>query len=652
MLRSILFSCLLFPLLACTNKAETESLLPPIPHTNIQPTSPRFEIRMIHIDVARHFFSVEVVERYIDTLARYNFNYIHMHLMDDQGWRLPIEGYEKLINVGSKRIEPDGMPYEGHFTQAELKHLVAYAQKKGITLMPEFDVPGHCRAALAAYPELSCKGAPQTVGNNAPSTKPFCSTLCIGNPKTMDMVKKVIDTLCDIYPSPYIHLGGDECDVSPWKTCEKCQSYMKKNKLKNEREIQTHFMNELAAYLHSKGRTMVAWDEYTETDYPPFEPKPIIMVWQGSNHLQPVLDKGFKVIYTPADYSYLDYAQGVASSEPTANHQRLLSETYRFPTPDNPNIIGGSGCLWAEQITNESTLNYMVFPRALALAEIFQHGNNRLPWSDFSKRVLPHVMDLNAHGWPASASAFQPIPQPVLGAKTPTFTLKSEIQIDSFYINIPKEGTPRTLKATRAHEPLVVTGLNTLVETTSDPIEKTNQNSVFFYVSAHKGVGALDVKNSSQPDTKYNGQNGVASLADGLHLRENKIMGRAYGIHYKHPFYTGYRNHDSQLVFYFKFDRLEPISSIIIPSLNDYNSWIFAPEKIEVIINGKTYPLVDRHLEKINPYCTLSEHELPPLEKPIMTDELEIRITPLTLPKGHFGAGQNAWTFLSEIIIL
>lgn len=350
---------------------------------------PRFGYRGMHLDVARHFFSVDFIKKYIDNLALHNINTFHWHLTDDQGWRVEIKQYPKLTEIGSKRKgtlighneidkphQFDTIPHEGFYTQDELKDIVQYAEDRFITIIPEIDLPGHMLAALAAYPELGCIGKDYEVGMR---WGVYDDVLCAGNDKTFEFVENVLTEVLNIFPSKFIHIGGDECPKTKWEKCPKCQQRIKDLKLigKNghtkEQELQSYYMTRVEAFLNDKGRNIIGWDEIIEGG---IAPNATIMSWRGINGGIVAAREGHDVIMTPYNYLYFDYNQGEdASKEPLNIGGYLpLEKVYGFePVPqelteeEKRHIIGVQANLWTEYFKTEDVVEYMQMPRLDAL---------------------------------------------------------------------------------------------------------------------------------------------------------------------------------------------------------------------------------------------------------------------------------------------
>ena len=342
---------------------------------------PRFRYRGFMIDVGRHFFPVSYLKQMIDLMALHNINYFHWHLTEDQGWRIEIKKYPKLTEIGSKRDSTiidwetkkfDGKPHSGFYTQDEAREIVRYAADRFITVVPEIDLPGHTTAALASYPELGCTGGPYKV---LCSFGVFPDVLCAGNDQTLQFTKDVLDEIMDIFPSEYIHIGGDECPKSRWEKCPKCQAKIKELGIKalpkhsKENQLQTYFKSELEKEINAHGRRMLGWDEVLEGG---LTPNSTIMSWRGIQGGIEAARQHHDVIMTPIQRLYF--------SNPRINKMtgfEWMNRVYNFePVPaeltdaEKKFVIGTQGCIWTEWTADSTKMEWQILPRMAALSEI------------------------------------------------------------------------------------------------------------------------------------------------------------------------------------------------------------------------------------------------------------------------------------------
>lgn len=351
--------------------------------------TPRFSWRGMHLDCSRHFFSVEFVKKFIDLLALHNMNIFHWHITDDQGWRIEIKKWPKLIEVGSHRTGTiigtnsdidDRIPYGGYYTQAEAREIVAYAAARHITVVPEIDMPGHMLAALASYPELGCTGGPYQVGHYWGVYK---DVLCVGNPKVYQFVEDVLTEMMDIFPSEVIHIGGDETPTEKWESCPKCQGI---------KEKQAHFTKRVFDFLTSKGRRALGWDEILDGS----PQDAMIMSWRGTAPGAKAAEAGHDVIMAPTTHCYLDYQQveDVLFEPSRCGGFIPIEKVYSLdPAPDSlsvearQHILGTQANLWSEYMTNEAMVEYQALPRMTALAEVQWTMPERKNFDDFKQRL-------------------------------------------------------------------------------------------------------------------------------------------------------------------------------------------------------------------------------------------------------------------------
>jgi hexosaminidase len=373
--------------------------------------APRFGYRGMMLDVARHFQPVEFVKKYIDLLALHNINRFHWHLTDDQGWRIEIDAYPKLMEISSMRKETvigrntgeyDGTPHGGYYTKEELKEIVQYADERYITIIPEVDLPGHMLAALAAYPELGCTGGPYEV---AREWGVFEDVLCPGKEETFTFLEAVLTEVMEIFPSRYIHIGGDEAPKTRWEKCPDCQARIKELGLKDrnghtaEHYLQSYVTARIEKFLNDHGRSIIGWDEILEGE---LAPNATVMSWRGMDGGIKAAQMGHDVIMSPTDYCYFDYYQTQhTEGEPLAIGGYLpLEKVYSFePAPDQltaeqkNHILGAQANLWTEYISDPEHVEYMTLPRLAAMSEVQWMKPGKKEYAAFLKR-LPRLLSL------------------------------------------------------------------------------------------------------------------------------------------------------------------------------------------------------------------------------------------------------------------
>jgi hexosaminidase len=397
---------LLPPEIFSTNKvAGLQLIMPCVSITD----KPRYEHRGFMLDVGRHFMPISFVKKMIDLLAMHKMNVLHWHLTDDQGWRIEILKYPRLTQVGSVRAETvegkmtynqplkfDGKPHSGFYTQDEIREVVKYAQEKYVTIIPEIEMPGHALAALAAYPELGCTGGPYGVARIWGVIEDvYCPT-----EKTFKFIEDVLTEVLEIFPSQYIHIGGDECPKTSWKQSKFCQDLMRTQGLKDEHELQSFFIKRIDRFLTSKGRKLMGWDEILEGG---LSPNATVMSWRGIQGGIDAAKQNHDVVMTPSTHVYIDYYQSHAAFEPLGIGGFLtLEKVYSYdPTPtelkpeEAKHILGAQVNLWTEYIATPEHAEYMTFPRACALAELTWTSSINKNFADFSRRLETHFKRLD-----------------------------------------------------------------------------------------------------------------------------------------------------------------------------------------------------------------------------------------------------------------
>ena len=370
---------------------------------------PRFAWRGLHLDVARHFFPVPFVERLIDLMALYKFNTFHWHLTDDQGWRIEIRSRPRLTEIGARRAatprphdrtQSDGTPCAGHYTQDEVRRVVAYAAERGVTVVPEIEMPGHSQAALASYPELGCTGAGCEVATTWGIKK---EVLCAGRETTFTFLEEVLEEVLELFPGPFIHVGGDECPKHAWRSCGCCQARVASEGLADEDELQSWFIRRVAGWLADRGRRLVGWDEILEGG---LAPGATVMSWRGSDGGVAAAQAGHDVVMSPNTHCYFDYYQSrdTAAEPPAIGGHLPLDHVYSFePVPpvlaEHANhVLGVQGNIWTEYIATAAQVEYMAFPRALALAEVAWTAAELRSAADFRGRLDAHRPRLDRIG--------------------------------------------------------------------------------------------------------------------------------------------------------------------------------------------------------------------------------------------------------------
>jgi hexosaminidase len=383
-----------------------------LPFVSIE-DAPRFGYRGLHLDVGRHFYDVDFVKHYIDVLARYKLNVFHWHLTEDQGWRVEIDAFPLLTEVGAwrretvveKNLDPyigDGIPHGGFYTKEEIRDVIAYAAERHVTIVPEIDIPGHTGAVLAAYPELGCHEGPYEVK----TTWGIMEDILCPSEETFDFLYQVFSEVAELFPGPYIHIGADEVPKIQWEESPVAQEVMRREGLEGEEALQSWFVRRIEAHLNSLGKQLIGWDEILEGG---LAPNATVMSWRGTIGGIEAAQMGHDVIMTPTDYMYFDFYQGDPETEPLAmnwaNRLTPLDTVYAFePVPDEltademPHILGAQGNVWTEYISTPEYVEYMAYPRAIALSEVVWSPKSARDLDDFYARLALNLRHLERLG--------------------------------------------------------------------------------------------------------------------------------------------------------------------------------------------------------------------------------------------------------------
>lgn len=372
----------------------------PLPPVTIE-DAPRFSWRGGHLDVCRHFFPLETVKAYIDWLAWHKFNVFHWHLTEDQGWRLEIKKYPRLTEIGAWRQGGGGERYGGFYTQEEAREVVDYAAQRQIVVVPEIEVPGHAVAALAAYPELGCLGKELSVET---TWGVFEDVYCPGKESVFTFLEDVFDEVCEIFPSAYIHVGGDECPKKRWETCPDCQKRISDESLSDVEALQSYTIRRVEELLLARGRKLIGWDEILEGG---LAPQATVMSWRGDVGGITAAQAGHDVIMCPNSHCYLDHKQIDDPDETVGRPMDVctLEKCYQYePLPaalkeaQAGQVLGSQANVWTEYIRTPKELEYAVFPRLCALSEVFWSQPQRRDFGDFKHRLQGHVEQLGERG--------------------------------------------------------------------------------------------------------------------------------------------------------------------------------------------------------------------------------------------------------------
>lgn len=617
---------------------------------------PRFGYRGMMLDVARHFRTVDFVKKYIDMLALHNINNFHFHLTEDQGWRIEIKAYPKLTEVGSKRSETvigrntgeyDGIPHEGFYTQEDIKEIVAYAKERYINVVPEIDLPGHMLAALASYPELGCTGGPYEVERR---WGVFDDVLCAGQEKTYEFLETVLGEVLELFPSKYVHIGGDESPKVRWEKCPRCQAKIRELGLKSDKKhakefyLQSYVTERMEKFLNKNGRSLIGWDEILEGK---LAPNATVMSWRGMAGGIEAAKLGHNVIMTPTTYVYFDYYQSKdVENEPLAIGGYLpLKQVYAFePVPnvltdeEKKHIIGAQANLWTEYVKTEEHAEYMVLPRMAALAETQWMQPEKKNYENFIER-LPRLVSLYdllgynyaKHIFDVEATLETNIEK---GSLDVTFST-----IDDAPIYYTLDGSEPTTASTLYQGTISITKDADIkaVAIRDGKSSKVFKENVKLAKSSLKPI-VLHTK----PANSY-GYTGAGMMNDGLYgTSTNYRTGRWMGFV------------DNDLVVTIDMKEPTEISTANIRTAVVTGDWIMDAKEIvvEASNDNKKFKRIKRKFVKdthTTHWQDIVEHSLE--FKPTLARYFKVTVKTNTLPKWHAGKGRKAFLFVDEIAL-
>jgi hexosaminidase len=603
---------------------------------------PQFKYRGMHLDVGRHFFSVDFIKKYIDLMARLKMNTFHWHLTEDQGWRIEIKKYPKLQEIAAFRNETlvghynnqphqfDGKKYGGFYTQEQIKEVVAYANTRQVTIIPEIEMPGHSQAAIAAYPALGCTGEQVEV---ATKWGVFDEVYC---PKesTFKFLEDVIDEVVTLFPGKYIHIGGDEAPKTNWKRCAHCQRLIKEKGLKDEHGLQSYFIARMEKYINSKGKQIIGWDEILEGG---LAPNATVMSWRGTSGAIEAAKEGHDVILTPGSHCYFDHYQSEDENEPLAIGGFLpLEKVYHFnPIPkelteeESKYVLGAQGNVWTEYMKTEKQVEYMAFPRAVALSEVVWSSPENKNYSDFINRLEQYQkrldqLDVNyanhmysVKGELKNTEGNVTYQLNATSSSYPIYYATDKSAPSKLYVNPIPVDSSMTIKAVILDSNAIALG------------------AIFQQkINLHKGVGAK-ILIDKKPHPAYN--------AGGKNALINGISGN--NKRYGDKEWLGFSGEDIEITI--KFENPTNINSIATRFFNGNGQWIYAPKRVTLYVNDddSTYSAEVSVTDDLTAKVAVKF-------KNTMVTSIRLKIPSFgIIPEGKQGAGHKPWTFIDEIII-
>ena len=609
---------------------------------------PEFKYRGMHLDVGRHLYSVDFIKKYIDMMARLKMNTFHWHLTEDQGWRIEIKKYPKLQEIAAFRETTlvghyndvphqfDGKRYGGYYTQEQIKEIVAYAEARQVTIIPEIEMPGHSQAAIAAYPALGCTGNKVKV---ATKWGVFEEIYC---PKesTFKFLEDVIDEVVELFPGNYIHIGGDEAPKTRWKNCPHCQKLIKEKGLKDEDELQRYFIERMEKYLNSKGKQLIGWDEILEGG---LTPNATVMSWRGTKGAIEAAKAGHYTIMTPTSHCYFDYYQSDNEKEPLAIGGFLpLEKVYGFhPIPkeltekESRYVLGAQGNVWTEYMPNEKDVEYMAFPRMIALSEVVWSKAENKDYADFINRLELYHKRLDA--WNVNYANHLYDVTGELKNHRDQLTFELDCPSDSYPIYFSIDGSEPFLKYNRPIDVNASMRIKAVVKDGNQKLGRVFTQEINF----HKGIDA-EVRIDEDPHPSYN--------AGGKEALINGITGS--NQRYGDKEWLGFWGVNIKITM--KFRQPKKLNKIKTRFYNGHGQWIYAPKHIAARIILEDGDVVANKF-------IVNQGDISPIipvdmrfstRSPMVAKEIVLMIPNYgEIPEGKQGAGHKAWTFIDEIVI-
>ena len=634
-----------------TELVKRDWLVPAVTITD----APQYQWRGLMLDVSRHFFPKEYILKTLDRMAMLKLNTFHFHLVDNEGWRIEIKKYPKLTEVGAWRVDqedklwdertpnpanafanPATAPkkYGGFYTQEDIKEIVAYATARGITVIPEIEMPAHAMSAIAAYPELSCHKRP--IGVPSGAVWPITDIYCAGQEETFDFIEEVLTEVLALFPSQYIHVGGDEATHTEWERCPKCQLRMKEHQLKNVHQLQSYFIRRIDDFLTSKGRTLVGWDEIMDGG---LAKNAVVMNWRGIEVGKKALAQGNPIVLTSD--CYIDNYQGLPDYEPQANGGYLpLKKLYNYDlekealadaSVEKSKVLGTQANLWAEHVDSTEHSEYMLFPRLLALAEISWTNDKLKDWDSFMRRTQHFMQRMDVMGIHYARSVYQVVP--TVENKEGNIYLKLECEVPNADIRYALGDTPIE-KGEKYTAPIAIKGTTTY----KAAVFSANATNTITsgQITFHKAIGK-PVSYSPLYHKSYQGQ-GEGTLTNVIRGTKNFHDGQ----------WLGWLGDDVTLTL--DLGETTEVSEVRIGAMDAQSSGIYFPERLTVSLSadGKNYREVAAQEEP----CTIKGK--PSLKDfvlkfaPQSTRYLKIQLKNVKTPP----KGGDVWLFIDEILVL
>ena len=563
-----------------------------IPNVEIK-DSPRFKWRGFMLDVSRHFFDKDYVMETIDQLALLKMNTLHLHLVDDQGWRIEIKKYPKLTEVGGFRVDQEDKPwnarptpelgkettYGGFYTQEDIKEIVAYAESRGITVVPEIEMPAHVMSAIAAYPELSCFQKPIMVPSGG--VWPITEIYCPGKETTFEFLENVLLEVMELFPSRYIHVGGDEATKTNWEKCTDCKKRIQEEGLETVEELQSYFIRRMERFLSSKGRTLLGWDEILEGG---LAPGATVMSWRGVKGGLEASEAGHDVVMTPNSHCYFDYYQGDQDAEPLAWGGNLpLSKVYQFdPVVEGmseeqaKHVLGGQANLWTEYVPTKAQAEYMTYPRLAALAEAVWSSKDNRNWDDFSNRVSSLFQRYGIMGVNYAKSAYQVTTETSVNTENGVISIALKSEFPQADIRFSLDGSDITSASKKYSAPVDIdrtTNIKAQVFKDGEPVGAIFEKTIKYHKAVGKPVTYINKYHDSYKGAEDLGMVNVVRGSKNFHDGQ----------------WQGWLDNDMELVI--DLESPTELEKISVGALENQGSGIYFPIQVEVFLSddGKTF---------------------------------------------------------------
>jgi len=593
--------------------------------------SPSFKHRGFLLDCSRHFFEKETILKYIDLLTLYKMNVLHWHLTEDQGWRIAIDKYPKLESIASKRTELDGSEYGGIYSKADIREVVAYASKNGIEVIPEIEMPGHSQAAIAAYPHLSCIGKQVAVAND---WGVFKEIYCAGNDSVFTFLEDVLTEVVDLFPSKYLHIGGDEAPKSRWEACSKCQNRIEEEGLKDEHELQAYFIKRIQTFLNSKGKEIIGWDEILEGG---LTEGAIVQSWRGVEGGIAAAKQGNKVIMSPTSHAYLDYDLKAINLEKIYSFNPIPTD---LSSDFHANIIGGECNMWTEHVPDEKTLDYKVFPRILGMAEALWSSGEK-DFQEFRDRVQVHYAILSEYNVNYGSES-EPFYYEIFTRRDSMF-----IAINSLDKNINilyQEKVGYRFNTTKEYKGPIYLEKDLDLGVQAYKNGKAYGSVEYIQTKIHKGLhSAVTYQDQYSPYYTAGGDTGL-------------VDGKIGTLDFKDGSWQGFYGTDAEITL--TFDSVIEIKGVELNFYQYINSWIFLPEGVKIYYskNGKRWKLYEKDTNTFKDKNKTRGKSILGIqytnEKKTNAKYLRVSIKNIKkVPDWHEAAGSDAWIFMDEIIV-